>query len=91
NPQAKEVLRYREALWYGFNKIQERPLSTNLFTEIVHLIKGVDIGIRKVPGTKIGNSRGEVIYTPPEGETVIRDKLTNLEKFIHEHNDLDPL
>jgi Fic family protein len=35
---------------------------------------------------------GEVIYTPPEGEGIIRDKLQNVEEFIHEDADgLDPL
>ena len=34
---------------------------------------------------------GEVIYTPPEGEGIIRDKLANLERFIYDDSDLDPL
>lgn len=91
NPHAKEVLLYREALWYGFNSLKKKPLSTNLFIEIAEIIKGKGIGIRKVPGTKIGNSKGEIIYTPPEGESIIRDKLSNLEKFLHDDNGIDPL
>src|SRR5690606_29527657 len=77
DPQAKEILRYREALWSGFQRLKDRPLSTNLFIELVKIIKGYDVGIRRVPGTKIGNSKGEVLYTPPEGEFIIRDKLSN--------------
>jgi Fic family protein len=92
DPHAKEILRYRQALWHGYNTIKTKPLSTNLFIEIVKIIKGQDISIRKVPGTKIGNpTNGEIIYTPPEGESVIRDKLSNLEKFIHEEEAIDPL
>jgi Fic family protein len=91
NPQAKEVLRYREALWSGFKQLKERPLSTNLFIDLVRIIKGHDIGVRRVPGTKIANSKGEVLYTPPEGEAVIRDKLSNLEHFIHTDNGIDAL
>ncbi|HVV69022.1 MAG TPA: Fic/DOC family N-terminal domain-containing protein [Gammaproteobacteria bacterium] len=91
DPQAKEVLRYREALWSGFQQLKERPLSTNLFIDLVRIIKGRDIGIRRVPGTKIANSKGEVLYTPPEGESVIRDKLSNLEHFIHAENGIDAL
>ena len=34
---------------------------------------------------------GEVIYTPPVGETVIRDLLSNWEQFLHSDNDADPL
>lgn len=91
NPHAKEVLLYRQALWSGFHSLKEKPLATNLFIDIAQIIKGKNIGIRKVPGTKIANSRGEVIYTPPEGESVIRDKLSNLEKFIHAEDQIDPL
>lgn len=91
NPHAKEVLLYRQALWHGFNSLKKKPLATNLFVEIAEIIKGKSIGIRKVPGTKIANSNGEAIYTPPEGEMVIRDKLGNLEKFIHAKDDIDPL
>jgi Fic family protein len=91
NPHAKEVLLYRQALWHGFNSLKKKPLATNLFIEIAEIIKGKNIGIRKVPGTKIANSKGEVIYTPPEGESVIRDKLSNLEKFLHAEDGIDPL
>lgn len=91
SPHAKEVLLYRQALWYGFNSLKIKPLASNLFIEIAEIIKGNHIGIRKVPGTKIANSKGEVIYTPPEGESVIRDKLGNLEKFLHDENGIDPL
>jgi Fic family protein len=89
----KEVLRYREALWEGYRSLLKRPvLSTNLFVTVVQRIKENQAGIRRTPGTTISNrDTGEVIYTPPEGETVIRDKLKNLEDFIHAENDLDPL
>lgn len=91
NPHAKEVLLYRQALWHGFKFIKKKPLSTNLFIQIAEIIKGKNIGIRRVPGTKIASSKGEVIYTPPEGEPVIRDKLSNLEKFFHAEDEIDPL
>lgn len=89
----KEVLRYRQALNHGFRELQGqgRPLSTNLFIEIVQIIKEVAFGIRKVPGTALKNERGEVVYTPPVGEAVIRDKLSNLEQFMHAQDELDPL
>lgn len=92
SPAAKEVLRYREALWRGFNAIKKRPLSTNLFIDIVSIIRGVDVGIRRVPGTTIANAKtGEPIYTPPESEVIIREKLTNLENFVHAEDGIDPL
>lgn len=84
DPQTKEVLRYREALWTGFNQLSNRPLSTNLFIDIVQTIKQNDSGIRNTPGTVIGNPfTGKIFYTPPVGEKVLRDLLGNLETFIH--------
>lgn len=91
DPQTKEVLRYRQALNTGFQALKHRPLSTNLFIEIVQEIKAVEIGIRKTTGTTLKNAAGEIVYTPPEGENVIRDKLSNLEQFIHADDELDPL
>jgi Fic family protein len=93
DPATKEVLRYREALWEGFNALKRRPLlSTNLFIKIYQTIKETQASIRNTPGTKISNERtGETVYTPPEGERIIRDKLKNLEDYIHEKDDLDPL
>jgi Fic family protein len=89
--EAKEVLRYRQALNHGFRQIKERPLATGLFIEIAQLIKQTDFSVRRTPGTRIANSRGETIYTPPEGETVIRDKLRELENFMHADDGLDVL
>jgi Fic family protein len=91
DPHTKEVLRYREALYHGFSAMKDRPLTTNLFIEIVQRIKQTEFQIRAIPGTALKNEQGEVIYTPPVGEAVIRDKLSNLEQFIHAGDELDPL
>ncbi|WP_027996448.1 Fic family protein [Simplicispira psychrophila] len=91
DPHTKEVLRYRQALNFGFRQLKERPLSTNLFIDIVRTIKQVDLGVRRVPNTALKNALNEVVYTPPVGEAVIREKLANLEQFIHAQDDLDPL
>lgn len=92
DPQTKEVLRYRKALWEGYKELQQKGLlTTNLYIKIYQKIKETNAGIRVTSGTKISNSSGEVIYTPPEGETVIRNKLKNLEEFIHAEDELDDL
>lgn len=91
DPHTKEVLRYRQALNFGFRQLKERPISTNLFIDIVRTIKQVDLGVRRVPNTALKNALNEVVYTPPVGEVVIREKLANLEQFIHAQDDLDPL
>jgi len=93
DPATKEVLRYREALWEGFSSLKDRPfLTTNLFIQIVQTIRANKAGIRNTPGTKVANAAtGEVVFTPPEGEGIIRDKLKNLEDYIHAEDDVDPL
>lgn len=88
---AKEVLRYREGLRFGFEALKNRPLSTNTFIQIAKIINNKDIDIRHLPGTKIANSKNKIIYTPPEGNTIIREKLKNLEDYIHSEDDIDPL
>ncbi len=92
NPATKEVLRYQEALAAGYKTIIQQPiLTTNLFCSIASLITQHDMNVRKIPGTKIVDGNRKAIYTPPDGEALIRDKLKNLEQFIHDHQDLDPL
>lgn len=93
NPATKEVIHYKDALWYGVEQIENRPvLKTNLFIAIMRIIKENKSGIRNAPGTQLKNpATNQVIYTPPEGEEIIREKLKNLEDFIHAEDDIDPL
>ncbi len=92
DPATKEALRYRDALYSGYRKLREQPVSTRLAIETCSIIKGYQAEVRKVPGTTLTNkATGEVIYTPPVGEDLLKAKLANWEKFIHEATDLDPL
>ncbi|MEA5402489.1 Fic/DOC family N-terminal domain-containing protein [Arcicella sp. DC2W] len=92
NTATKEVLSYKEALWLGLEQLKTKPfITTNLCIKIVQCIKQNNASIRVTPGTTLANSQGEVIYTPPSGESIIRDKLANLETFINEDNGIDPL
>ena len=92
SPATKEVISYKEALWLGFKHLEKKPfITTNLCIELVQCIKQNTAGIRTTPGTTLSNSKGEVIYTPPSGEQVIREKMANLETFINENESLDPL
>lgn len=92
NPATKEVLSYKEALWLGLEKLKGKPfITTNLCISIVQCIKQNKSSIRTTSGTTLRNTKGEVIYTPPSGEDVIRGKLANLEKFVNEDNGIDPL
>ena len=92
DPATKEALRYRTALHRGYLSLKERPLCTATAVEICRTLKGVDMDIRRTPGTQLVADRtGEVIYTPPEGEARLRELLANWERFLHEHTELDPL
>jgi Fic family protein len=91
NPQTKEVLSYEKALWHGVQYIKDKPIGTNLFVDLVNIIKDNSATIRSTPGTVLRDSKNRVIYTPPIGEKEIRDLLGNLEKFIHAEDQLDPL
>lgn len=92
DPDTKETLRYRSALKRGFDLIKGRPLSTNTAIEVCSVIKDKQMDIRKVPGTALaGDVSGKVIYTPPSGERVIRDFLSNWENFLHQETSVDPL
>jgi Fic family protein len=95
DPATREALRYRSALLEGVRHIDERPLSTATAEAICSRIKGEEMIVRSVPGTRIASARtGAVVYTPPERKQRLRDLLTNWEEFLHEPDDhaaLDPL
>ncbi len=92
DPATKEALRYRTALQRGYQSLQDRPLCTATAVDVCRTLKGVDMDIRRTPGTQLINDRtGEVIYTPPEGEARLRDMLANWEGFLHHQTELDPL
>ena len=95
----KETLQYRESLYHGLGQLRSRPLATTLIEEICSKTKGMEMRVRKVPGTALVNARTqETIYTPPQGEAHLREILADWERFCHaEESDsarggeLDPL
>ena len=90
---AKEVVDYRKAIWYGYEKIKEKGfINTNLLIELQAMIEHNNAGIRKTMGTNLVNSKtGEIIYTPPQEEKEIRDLLKNLEDYINNTDKTDPI
>jgi Fic family protein len=92
DPATKEALRYRGALYWGTASLTQRPLSTATAVEVCRRIKAVDLDVRRTPGTQLVNERsGAVVYTPPQGETRLRELLANWEGFLHNARDIDPL
>lgn len=91
DPATKEALRYSHALLMGYRSLAKRPLCTQTAEHICSEIKGLEMRIRRVPGTALAKESGEIVYTPPVGESLLRDLLANWEKFLHTATDLDPL
>lgn len=89
----KEVLRYREAMLYGFHFIQKKGvLSSNAIIEIQKILEENAAGIRKLPGTALRNAAtGKVIYTPPDDPGSINLLIKNLEKYLNETDSISPL
>ena len=91
--EAKEVQNYKEALLRGFALVKDTKLLLKKhIVEIQAVLEQNDAGVRKQAGTNLKNSlTGEVIYTPPQDYETIQELLTNLENYINEPNDIDPL
>ena len=100
NKASKEVLRYREALWKGYQLLKSNNQFSieyfiDLFQEIVQTKDDIRLEFNnttiKQGGT--GPNSGKVIYTPPKGKTLITDMLNNLIDFVNDDETykIDPL
>jgi Fic family protein len=91
--EAKEVQNYKEALLRGFALVDDiKLLLKKHIVEIQGVLEKNDAGVRKQAGTNLKNTfTGEIIYTPPQDYETIQELLTNLESYINEPNELDPL
>lgn len=88
----KEVLSYKEATLRGIDQVEKYgAIISNTLITIQSMIEPEKSGLRKIPGTVLMNSSREVIYTPPVGESVIRNLLSNLETYINSDDNIDPL
>ena len=92
DPATREALRHSSALLEGFRALKTHPLSTRTAEQVCTRIKGVQMQVRRVPGATLANDKtGAVIYTPPVGEDLLRTKLANWERYLHEAREVDPL
>jgi Fic family protein len=88
---SKEVLRYREALWSGYNYLQNtRKFDKNYFIRVFQEIRQTKDTIRPayvlltVKQGGSGPNAGQVIYTPPRNEKIIHERLDNLVNFLND-------
>ena len=92
DPATKETLRYRTALRVGFERTTERGITAGTARAVCTTIKGEQMDLRALPGTRIGNpATGEITYSPPEGRDRITELLSSWEHFVHRHDGMDPL
>jgi len=88
----KEVLRYRDAILWGFENMKNVPLGNRLITGIHKELLGERSHGYRTNQNKIENSTsGEVLYTPPPATEIVK-LIANWENFIHNEEDgIDPL
>ncbi len=94
NAATKEVLRYRESIMKGFLSVKSKHvLTNNVIKEIQQSLVNNNEGFRTVPGTKLKDSDGNVVYTPPQDINDIVTYMNNLEIFMNDDSlsDFDPL
>lgn len=95
SPATKEVFKYRDALLFGTDIVKKSGLLTsNSIIDIHSIIEPNKQGFRKLPGTTLKNSQGEIVYTPPQHPDEIIKLMRDLEALINENNylsDIDPL
>jgi Fic family protein len=85
SPAAKEVLRYRQALRLGYEQVRRTGLITaNHIIEIQAELERNNAGFRKLPGTALKDSNGNVVYTPPQDSAEIERLMSGLEAFIND-------
>ncbi len=94
NGSAEEVRHYVQALSTGFAQVQSQGLLTSRhILEIQAVLEQNTAGYRKLPGTALKNTFGEIVYTPPQEPSAILALMTDLELFINDPAvfDADPL
>jgi Fic family protein len=94
NPAAKEVLRYRQALRFGFDQVRTTGLLTaNQIVGIQGELERNNAGFRKLPGTALKDGAGQTVYTPPQDPAEIVALMGGLERFINDDSlfSADPL
>lgn len=94
NPASKEVFHYAQSLKLGFEIVRREEMLLNKhIIAIQQEMEGNRAGFRTQAGTKLINSSGEIVYTPPQDTEQVLRLMSNLEKFINNNDfaDYDPL
>jgi Fic family protein len=91
NKPDKEVLQYREALYWGMQNLGDLSLSNRMILGIHKKLLKKEGGAYRTTQNHIVNSKtGEILFTPPV-QSQISSLVGNWEKYVNEDKDLDPL
>ena len=86
---AKEVLRYRQALFVGFEAVRAQGLLTNNhILEIQRQLERNNAGFRRVPGTVLRDQDGNTVFTPPDPDR-IPAMMSDLERFANDETSFE--
>ncbi len=87
----KEVLRYRDAILWGFEQVEKLAVSTRLIHGVHHkLMPTIHRGYRSQQNT-IADGAGRAIYTPPT-VPVMKECMSAWETFVNDDKQsVDPL
>lgn len=88
--QDREVLRYNRALSEGLVMLKSIPIGSRLIRGIHDELIPDERGYRKTQNALVNDRTKEVIYLPPAAQE-IPDLISDLEKFIHYEDEVDPL
>lgn len=94
NLATKEVQNYNQSLKSSFNIVRKNKIIrlSDILAIQEELEKNV-AGFRKLPGTTLKNSRGDIVYTPPQHQNDVSKLMDNLITFMNDDDvcDIDPL
>ncbi len=91
DPATKEVLRYREALWAGYNSINKKDtIDVPCIIKIFQQIKNTSTGIRPpqalvvIKQSQSDFRSGEIVYTPPRGQAILDNLMKNFIEYLND-------
>lgn len=86
----KEVIRYREALYWGYKHLSDFSLSNRLIVGIQKKLIPESGEYRRTQNAIENSLTKEILYTPPIATEISR-LVGNWEKFVNDSKELDPL
>lgn len=95
----REIVNYRLAIKYGRDLLEKKPLAENVIKELHKILLNSVRGQNKAPGQirknqvfigPYGATIDEATFIPPEPQH-IPALFSNLEKYMHSEEEIDPL